>query len=235
MKPTQVFFPGGSVNQIPGECTIAGDVRVTPFYDVKDVMAAIRGYVADISADLGALPSRGPMSKYVLPEEGLAGSLELSWGEGFTQGLACDLSSTGRALRKTQPAAPGALARPDAGSHPAWADRYAAMRDAFTECTGGCEPMAITGSLPCIKDLQTAGFDVQTLGFGFMRTYHANDECASLKDFGLGFRVLSTIIMNMNSPEWAQKQAAAVATKVATGNTKSEGDERGAAAKKARR
>ncbi|CAI5506368.1 unnamed protein product, partial [Closterium sp. Naga37s-1] len=33
MKPTQWSYPGGSVNQIPGECTVAGDCRITPFYD----------------------------------------------------------------------------------------------------------------------------------------------------------------------------------------------------------
>ncbi|KAI5057179.1 hypothetical protein GOP47_0027194 [Adiantum capillus-veneris] len=33
MKPTQVTYPGGGVNQIPGECTITGDVRLTPFYE----------------------------------------------------------------------------------------------------------------------------------------------------------------------------------------------------------
>ncbi|XWS49574.1 hypothetical protein CRYUN_Cryun12cG0014800 [Craigia yunnanensis] len=38
MKPTQWSYPGGGINQIPGECTIAGDVRLiilsglTPFY-----------------------------------------------------------------------------------------------------------------------------------------------------------------------------------------------------------
>ena len=85
MKPTQVSFPGGSVNQIPGECTISGDVRITPFYDVRDVMAAVERYTAEINANLGALPTRGPMSKYSLPAEGLQGQLHLSWGEGFTQ------------------------------------------------------------------------------------------------------------------------------------------------------
>lgn len=34
MKPTQITYPQGSVNQIPGECTVGGDVRLTPFYDV---------------------------------------------------------------------------------------------------------------------------------------------------------------------------------------------------------
>ncbi|KAK9144669.1 hypothetical protein Sjap_004572 [Stephania japonica] len=37
MKPTQWSYPRGGVNQIPGECTISGDVRLTPFYDINDV------------------------------------------------------------------------------------------------------------------------------------------------------------------------------------------------------
>ncbi len=50
--------------QIPGECTISGDVRLTPFYKVEDVIAALQRYVAEIDADLSALPVRGPSSKY---------------------------------------------------------------------------------------------------------------------------------------------------------------------------
>lgn len=37
LKPTQWRYPGGSINQIPGEATICGDVRVTPFYDLATV------------------------------------------------------------------------------------------------------------------------------------------------------------------------------------------------------
>ena len=180
----QVSYPGGSVNQIPGACSISGDVRITPFYSVTDVMAAIDGYVADINGNLGALPTRGPMSKYELPDEGLRGKLELTWGEGFTQGIACDLASPG----------------------------FAAMKRAFTAATGRCEPMAITGSLPCIKDLQDAGFDVHTMGFGLMRTYHANDEWASLADLREGYTVVAHLVaaLGMEAPaEAAPKRARA--------------------------
>jgi len=170
MKPTQVSFPGGSVNQIPGQCTFSGDVRVTPFYKLEDVVAAIDADVADINANLEtALTPPGPHSRFVLPGEGLRGKLAMTWGEGTSRGLACDLSSPG----------------------------YTAMRDAFTEVAGKCAPIAITGTLPCIADLQAAGFDVQCLGFGLLKTYHANDEYGLLSDFARGFRVLSTIIANL--------------------------------------
>ncbi|WZZ24734.1 hypothetical protein YC2023_008135 [Brassica napus] len=42
MKPTQWSYPGGGINQIPGECTVSGDVRLTPFYDVKEVMKKLQ-------------------------------------------------------------------------------------------------------------------------------------------------------------------------------------------------
>lgn len=41
---------------------------------------------------------------------------------------------------------------------------FKALCDAFTAVVGDCKPFSITGSLPCIRDLQDAGFDVQTLG-----------------------------------------------------------------------
>lgn len=52
---------------------------------------------------------------------------------------------------------------------------FKALCDAFTAVTGDCKPYSITGSLPCIRDLQEAGFDVQTLGFGKLAAYHSNN------------------------------------------------------------
>ncbi len=37
MKPTQWTCPSGSINQIPGEATVCGDIRITPFYDILQV------------------------------------------------------------------------------------------------------------------------------------------------------------------------------------------------------
>ena len=61
--------------------------------------------------------------------------------------------------------------------------------------------MAITGTLPCIADLKDERFDVQTLGFGLMSTYHALNERALLSDFATGFRVLAKIVNNMDSQD----------------------------------
>jgi acetylornithine deacetylase len=59
-----------------------------------------------------------------------------------------------------------------------WCAGFKALCDAFTAVTGDCKPYSITGSLPCIRDLQEAGFDVQTLGFGKLAAYHSNNgEC----------------------------------------------------------
>jgi len=38
LKPTQWHYPSGSINQIPGTATVCGDMRVTPFYDIEQVM-----------------------------------------------------------------------------------------------------------------------------------------------------------------------------------------------------
>ena len=168
MKPTQAFNTGNSVNQVPGEVIIAGDIRVTPFYDLHAVMSSIEADVADLNANIGSLGvHRGKWSGYTLAGQGaVRGTLELTWGEGVSRGVACDLASPG----------------------------YLALKEAFVAETGACEPMAITGSLPCIRDLQDAGFDVQTLGFGLLRTYHAVDELGRLQDFRTGHRVLCKVL-----------------------------------------
>lgn len=173
MKPTQWHYPNGSINQIPGEATVCGDCRVTPFYDVQEVMAKLQGYVAELQAPGGVegLPSPGPCSKFSLPEEELRGRLELTFFDSFSKGIACDLDSEG----------------------------YHAMVAAFSRVYGFCKPYAITGSLPCIRELQEAGYDVQCIGFGKMSTYHANNEYALLSDYQKGFQVMVELAEHFNS------------------------------------
>ncbi|XP_028960283.1 acetylornithine deacetylase-like isoform X2 [Malus domestica] len=125
MKPTQWTYPGGGINQIPAECTISGDVRLTPFYNVKDVMEKLQEYVDDINENIEKLESRGPVSKYVLPDENLRGSLTLSFNEA-TSGVACDLNSRG----------------------------FHVLCKATEEVVGHVKPYSITGSLPLIRELQ---------------------------------------------------------------------------------
>ncbi|RYR74600.1 hypothetical protein Ahy_A02g009327 [Arachis hypogaea] len=59
MKPTQWSYPRGGINQISGECTISGDVRLTPFYKGYDVLCKateeVVGHVKPYSIT-GSLP-----------------------------------------------------------------------------------------------------------------------------------------------------------------------------------
>ncbi|XP_004511787.1 acetylornithine deacetylase [Cicer arietinum] len=168
MKPTQWSYPGGGINQIPGECTISGDVRLTPFYNVKDVMKKLQEYVADINENIQKLESRGPVSKYVLSDANLRGSLTLTFDEA-TSGVACDLNSRG----------------------------FHVLCKATEEIVGHVKPYSITGSLPLIRELQDGGFDVQTCGYGLMATYHAQNEYCLFTDMSQGYRVFASIVAQL--------------------------------------
>ncbi|RAL52114.1 hypothetical protein DM860_014941 [Cuscuta australis] len=139
MKPTQWSYPGGGINQIPAECTISGDVRLTPFYSVSDVMKKLQEYVEDLNANIEKLDTRGPVSKYVLPDENLRGRLSISFDEAMS-GVACNLDSRG----------------------------FHVLCKATEEIVGHVKPYSITGSLPLIRELQEEGFDVQTSGYGII-------------------------------------------------------------------
>eukprot|EP00798_Chlamydomonas_sp_ICE-L_P008197 gene8197-1459_t len=185
MKPTQFSLPSGSVNQIPGECTICGDCRITPFYDVQAVMDKLVEYVADINANITDLPTRGPCSKYVLPDEDLRGRLELTFFESFSRGVACNLES--QELTFFESISRGVACNLESQG-------FKAMEVVFSKVYGRFQPFAITGSLPCIRELQEEGFDVQTMGFGNLATYHAVNEFALLSDFKKGFQVMTGLI-----------------------------------------
>lgn len=169
MKPTQWSYPGGGVNQIPGDCTVCGDVRLTPFYSVTDCQKKLEEYVDDINANIEKLPSRGPVSKYVLPDENIRGRLAISFEETMS-GVACNLDSRG----------------------------FHVLCEATKEVVGHVKPYSITGSLPLIRELQDEGFDVQTSGYGLMATYHAKNEYCLLSDMCQGYRVFASIICQLD-------------------------------------
>ncbi|CAN8274744.1 unnamed protein product [Cochlearia groenlandica] len=193
MKPTQWSYPGGGINQIAGECTVSGDVRLTPFYDVDEVMKKLQEYVDDINSNIEKLATRGPVSKYVLPDENLRGRfgfflltlyilafrilksllivscrLTLSFDEA-SAGVACNLDSRG----------------------------FHVLCKATEEVVGHVKPYSITGTLPLIRDLKDEGFDVQTSGYGLMATYHAKNEYCLLTDMCQGYDVFVRIISEL--------------------------------------
>lgn len=169
MKPTQWSYPGGGVNQIPAECTISGDVRLTPFYSTADVVKKLQEYVDDINANIERLDTRGPVSKYVLPDENLRGRLIITFDEAVMSGVACNLDSHG----------------------------FHVLCKATEEVVGYVKPYSITGSLPLIRELQDEGFDVQTSGYGIMATYHARNEYCLFSDMCQGFLVFVSIISQL--------------------------------------
>jgi acetylornithine deacetylase len=92
LKPTQWKVPEGSLNQIPGECTVSGDIRLTPFYRIEDAMQQVERYIREL--DVTRLPTLGP-SRYELPTEGRRGEVRLRWLGQPNKGIACNLESRG--------------------------------------------------------------------------------------------------------------------------------------------
>lgn len=169
MKPTQIKCAEGALNQIPPWVEIRGDVRLTPFYKMEDVMSKVSSYVDDINADLSALPTRGTASKYSIVHEDqeIRGKVEIIWGDEPFKGLACKLDSPG----------------------------FFAFTEATKRIKGDVKPYAICGSLPLVGDLQAAGFDVQVGGFGHSSVYHGNDEYCSVSDMKDAMKILSEILV----------------------------------------
>ena len=159
------------------------------------VYKKVLSYVDDLNANIGQLPTRGPCSKYTLdlPDCDIKqGLLELEFSGGIEdirhmEGIACNLDSPG----------------------------LAALTDAFKAVRGKGDPYSITGSLPLVREMQAAGFDLQITGFGLSSTYHADNEYVLLSDIKDAFLVLLRVISAVDStPETpaAAGGAAAAAT-----------------------
>lgn len=175
MKPTQMSCAKGGLNQLPPHATISGDCRITPFYDVEDVRKAVDGWVAEINEGKVELPTRGPCSKYEI--EGAKGKLEMTWGTMTLEGIACSLESPG----------------------------YTALCDATKEVKGEAKPYSICGSLPLVRDLQRAGFDLQVTGYGLSDVYHADNEYAKLSDLKDALKILARIIGKIDTTVASKK------------------------------
>ena len=49
MKPTQIRCSEGFINQIPVWTEVRGDIRLTPFYNMRDCMRKVEGYVQELN------------------------------------------------------------------------------------------------------------------------------------------------------------------------------------------
>mmetsp|Transcript_21151 Transcript_21151/g.51760 ORF Transcript_21151/g.51760 Transcript_21151/m.51760 type:complete len:444 (+) Transcript_21151:69-1400(+) len=176
MKPTQMECSKNSLNQIPPNCVISGDIRLTPFYDIKEVYDKLESWIKDMNDNIEKLPKRGPMSGYVLEGEEVdvkRGKLELEWGATLDEarhmeGVACNMEGNG----------------------------FTAICDATESVKGKAKPYSITGSLPLVRTMQREGFDLQICGFGLSKAYHADNEYANLTHMKDAFKIMTRIIAN---------------------------------------
>jgi acetylornithine deacetylase len=190
MKPTQIECAKGAINQLPPWTTISGDIRLTPFYDAGVVFETMENWVKELNENIETLPTRGPCSKYTLEGDDIdikRGKLELTWSGTLEdirhmEGIACNLQSPG----------------------------LAALTEAITTVKGKGEPYAICGSLPLVREMQAAGFDLQISGFGLSSVYHADNEYCKLSDMVDAFQIFLWIISVLEQKD-AQDDAASAA------------------------
>ncbi|KAJ0402850.1 hypothetical protein ATCC90586_004537 [Pythium insidiosum] len=172
MKPTRIESSVNGVNQIPPWVKITGDVRLSPFYEMKDLKEKVLSYVAEMNAEITALEGkRGPSSKYTLPNENLLGKIEFTWEDAYFEGIACSLDSLG----------------------------FKSLTKAITTVLGEAKPFSISGSLPLVRDLQRAGFDLILVGFGKSSVYHGDNEYCQLSDMSNAVKILAHFIDNVES------------------------------------
>lgn len=158
----------GSLNQIPPTASISGDIRLTPFYDIAKVVKKMTEVVEELNRDLSVLENPrelGPSSRFHnVP--GVTPKLEFEWlsqgdPHGF-EGIACKLNSAS----------------------------HVALNEAIRQVRGESVPFSINGSLPLVREMQRHGFDLQIIGFGLSKTYHADNEFCLLSDMIKGGEIM---------------------------------------------
>ncbi|QSQ21139.1 M20/M25/M40 family metallo-hydrolase [Pyxidicoccus parkwayensis] len=169
LKSTVMEASNMKETKIPSDVTVRGDIRVTPFYDLKEVMRTLERFVRELDARIQRddVPAGFPRTRTAA---GRSGSLAFRFVGGGTEGIACKLDSPG----------------------------LQALKEAIQHVRGvPATPFSLTGSLPLVKDLQREGCDVQITGFGDMAYYHAPNEQARLEDFRQGFSILRELLVRL--------------------------------------
>lgn len=170
LKATVISVANSKVTKVPGSAVVSGDIRLTPFYEMKDALQGAIDFVAALERRIAAdepLPGF-PQTRAV---DGRRGSVVLQPQGHYTEGIACHLDS------------------------PALAALSAAMRR--VRGAENVKEFSMTGGLPLVRDLQRKGFDVQITGFGRAVYYHAPNEQAKLEHFRDGFAILRELLREL--------------------------------------
>lgn len=171
MKPTMFDQCGTASNQIPSAATIRGDIRIgKPFHWIPPPTSSNSKYILFKTKVpfYNALEVQSDINKWVkeinenissLESHGYSytsgnftGRISLEWIGDLYFGVYCDMESVG----------------------------YKALEEASRKVLGTVKPFSVCGSLPCVKDLQDNGFDLQMMGYGVEEVYHADNGTFTL-------------------------------------------------------
>jgi acetylornithine deacetylase/succinyl-diaminopimelate desuccinylase-like protein len=167
LKATVINVANNKITKIPGSARVEGDIRLTPFYDMREARQRAIDFVNELDHKLerGEPPPGFPQ---IRAADGRRGRVELHAKGRFMEGIACNLQSPGlEALERAMQSVRGQQS---------------------------VKRFSMTGSLPLVRDLQRKGFDVQITGFGRSTYYHAPNEQAKLEHFRDGFAILAELL-----------------------------------------
>lgn len=168
LKPTQTSCAPGGLNVINPWCDIEGDIRLIPFYRIKDCKASVEKYVQELNRDnfaaLKAMNSptvRGPNSKYCFDAPSAvdpAVSTDAVPTAASQDGLKCDCCVT-RSVPGAQSSITWTWGGPgkDGLAADISSPGFQALRDSTIKYMGSCTTIADTGTLPCVAELQASG------------------------------------------------------------------------------
>lgn len=180
------------------------------------MIAKVKSYVDDLNADLSVLEgSRGHSSKYTLRDGEERGKLEISFEDDYFEGIACSLDSLsyrccsagpcflytfppltyvlveGRSTKRSSTS----RVKPNPSQSVGGKIRRVTAVDWTRTVADAVNPY----SLPLVRDLQRAGFDLILIGFGLSTVYHGNNEYCLLSDMQDAIKILARTIDNVEA------------------------------------
>jgi len=207
---------------------VCGDIRVTPFWPIHEVMKVVDDAVAKFNRDLHNSSSSSRQKFEMEPERDTIDDADHVWliwnGQRRPAPQESPLASwalgpwsprishrglfVGGSMSEVAASVPGIQKKSHARDlakdlEGVWIDGDTlggrVLSHAFSKVCGESRPFTIAGPIPHIRRFQDEGFDVHLLGFGDIEQQRADNEYCRIGSMQKGFEVVLTLIKLLES------------------------------------
>ncbi len=172
IKSTQFVETSGTINQIPNNAIIRGDVRCIPLHDCEDIKKVLNSYIKEINENPSQMLPHEVENDIEFTwrfddESKTKVEYELKWLDNVFEGIKCNIESDG----------------------------YKMIAKSTKKINGTSGIRTVPYSIPWVNELKKKEFDVQIVGFGVGKVKGSDDEYCFFGEMECGYKILLDMLL----------------------------------------